>query len=430
MKSFENVRGMRDFLPNELAERRFVEGKVRECFQAYGYEEVETPLIEYLDLLSARAGEEIRHRMYTFKDLSGRKVALRPEMTASIARVVAMKLRSEAKPLRLGYIANCFRYDNPQMGRYREFWQAGFELFGSSRLEADAEIIIVNNDLMKRLGFSDFFIKIGDVRILRGLLSSEGISDADQNVVMGLVDKRKMKSVLSFFKQKKVSDSCLRNIKKLLGLRGTDCQRVLEEAKKILSQNEGSLKALEDLEAIIDLARVSGVETPLLVDVGFARGLEYYTGMIYEVFIPDLGIALGGGGRYDRLVELFGGESTPAVGCAPGIDRIVLALEKKKLFPEGLTASKRTLVIPVNEDLSVKALEIASILRRNGISAQNEVAGRNVSSALSYADRKDYAYAVIVGSRELEKGCVILRDMKAKEQKEVPLTKLVDEINH
>jgi len=429
MKAFENVRGMRDFLPQELAKRRFIESKVRECFQIYGYEEVETPIIEYFELLSMRAGEEIRHRMYAFKDLGGRKVALRPEMTASFARVVATKLRSEAKPLRLGYIANCFRYDNPQMGRYREFWQAGFELFGSSRLEADAEIIIVNNDLMKRLGFSGFFIKIGDVRILRGLLNSEGVSEDDQNTIMGLVDKRKVKSVLTFLEQKKVSDGCLKTVKKLLELRGTDCRKILEDGKRILSQNERSLEALEDLEAIINLARVGGVDTTFLVDVGFARGLEYYTGMIYEVFIPELGIALGGGGRYDKLVELFGGEPTPAVGCAPGIDRIVLAMEKKGLFSGQLSTINRVLIIPVGDDLSAKALEIAANLRRNGISAQNEVVGRNIGSALSYADKKGYAYAIIVGPRELEKGCIILRNMKVKEQKEVHLVNLVNEMS-
>ncbi|MDQ1279311.1 MAG: histidyl-tRNA synthetase [Thermoproteota archaeon] len=430
MKSFENVRGMRDFLPDDLTKRKFVEGRVRDCFRSYGYEEVETPVIEYLDLLSARAGEEIRHRMFAFKDLGGRNVALRPEMTASIARVIATKLRLEAKPLRIGYIANCFRYDNPQMGRYREFWQAGFELFGSRSLEADAEIITVNNDLMKRLGFSDFFIKIGDVRILRGLLGSERINESDQSAIMGLVDKRKIKSVISFLEERKVSNDCLKTVKKILNLKGTDYQRIVNEARKILTQSEASLKALNDLETVINLAQLSGVETPFLLDVGFARGLEYYTGMIYEIFVSDLGIALGGGGRYDGLVELFGGEHTPAVGCAPGIDRIVLAMEKKNLFPASLGATDKVLVIPVSEALSAKALEITAILRSNGISAQNEVTGRSIGAALSYADKKGYSYTIIFGPRELEKNCVTIRFMKTKEQKEVLISEIADNIKH
>jgi len=428
MKQYETLRGMRDFLPQDLLKRRFIEGRVRECFSLFGYEEIETPVVESYDLIAARSGEEIKHRMYSFKDLSGRRVALRPEITASIARVVATKLRSEPKPLKLGYIANCFRYDNPQMGRYREFWQAGFELFGSTGLEADAEIITVNNELMRRLGFSDFFIKIGDVKILRGILRAEGINEEEQSLVMGWVDKRRVKTVLSFLKQKNVSEVCFKTVKKILELRGTDWKKIIEEGKRVLEKNEDGLKALEDLETIVNLCRAGGVESTFYVDLGFARGLEYYTGMIYEIFIPDLGIALGGGGRYDRLVELFGGEPTPAVGCAPGVDRIALAMEKKGLFPEQLSMVDRVLVIPVKDDLSVKAFEIAATLRRSGVSAQNEVTGRSIGSALSYADRKGYAYAVIVGSRELERENVIIRNMKLKEQREVPLASLVKEI--
>ena len=148
VKTYETVRGMRDFLPEDLAKRRRIEDEVRRIFTLYGYGEIETPLVESFALLSAKAGEEIRHRMYEFKDLGGRRIALRPEMTASVARIVATKLRSEPKPLRLGYVSNCFRYDNPQMGRYREFWQAGYELFGSNKPEADVEILTICYDLL------------------------------------------------------------------------------------------------------------------------------------------------------------------------------------------------------------------------------------------------------------------------------------------
>lgn len=428
LKLFKTIRGMRDLLPKDFLKSMFVKDKVRECFRLYGYEEVATPIIESHDLLAARAGEEIRHRLYSFRDLSGRRIALRPEVTASISRVVATKLRSEVKPLRLGYIANCFRYDNPQMGRYREFWQAGFELFGSPRLEADAEIIMVNIALMKKLGFSNILTKIGDVRILRSILEVEGISAEDQNIVMGLVDKRRVKRVITFLKQQKASDMGIKTINKLLSIKGTDCRIIFNRSKEILNRYEKALEALEDLETIINLNRVGGVDIDFLVDLGFARGLEYYTGMIYEIFVPDLGIALGGGGRYDKLVKLLGGESIPAVGCAPGIDRIVLAMEKKQLFPEPLSKVEKILVIPVNDEMSVKALEIAANLRRNGLCAQNDIVRRGVRSALSYANKKDYAYTIIVGIRELEKNCVILRDMKVNIQKEIALSDLINEI--
>ncbi|MCW4037578.1 MAG: histidine--tRNA ligase [Candidatus Bathyarchaeota archaeon] len=425
---YRTVRGMRDFLPADLAKRRFVEEKVRECFNLYGYDEVETPILESFDLISAKAGDEIRHRMYSFKDLGGRMVALRPEITPSIARVVANKLRTEVKPLKLGYIANCFRYDNPQMGRYREFWQAGFELFGSSHPVADAEVLAANNALMRRLGFTDFSIKIGHVAILRDVFTEESMTEADQNRLMEFMDKREQTKVFRLLSNLQVSDGCQTTMKELFTLRGTDWKRLLGKGRRILQHKEGALVALDHLEAIIGFARSLGVETEFFLDLGFARGLEYYTGMIFEVYVPGLDIALGGGGRYDRLVELFGGEPIPAVGCAPGIDRIALALEKKGLFPEQLTHVEKVLVIAIQEDLLPTALELASDLRKQGVAAHNEVTGRSLGSALSYADKKNYRYAVIVGSAELEKECVILRDLKAETQREVPITHLFTEI--
>lgn len=428
MTTYRTVRGMRDFLPADLAKRRFVEEKVRECFNLYGYDEVETPILESFDLISAKAGDEIRHRMYSFKDLGGRMVALRPEITPSIARVVANKLRTEVKPLKLGYIANCFRYDNPQMGRYREFWQAGFELFGSSHPVADAEVLAAFNALMRRLGFTDFSIKIGHVAILREVFTEEGVTEADQNRLMDLMDKQERTKVFRRLSDLKVSDGCQTTMKGLFILRGTDWKSLLGKGRRLLQHKEGAVAALDNLEAIIGFARSLGVETEFFLDLGFARGLEYYTGMIFEVYVPGLGIALGGGGRYDRLVELFGGEPLPAVGCAPGIDRIALALEKKDLFPEQLTHVAKVLVIAIREDLLPTALELASDLRKQGVAAHNEVTGRSVGSALSYADKKNYRYAVIVGSAELERECVILRDLKAETQREVPITNLFTEI--
>ncbi len=428
MTSYRTVRGMRDFLPADLAKRRFVEEKVRECFNFYGYDEVETPILESFDLISAKAGDEIRHRMYAFKDLGGRMIALRPEITPSIARVVANKLRTEVKPLKLGYIANCFRYDNPQMGRYREFWQAGFELFGANHPVADAEVLAVNNALMRRLGFTDFSIKIGHVAITRQVFTDEGVAEADQNRLMELMDKREQTKAYHLLSDLKVSDDCQTTMKELFKLRGTDWKKLLEKGRQLLHQNEGALAALDNLEAIICLTRSLGVKTEFFLDLGFARGLEYYTGMIFEVFVPGLGIALGGGGRYDRLVELFGGEPLPAVGCSPGIDRIALALEKKGLFPEKLTHVEKVLVVSIQKKLLPKALELASDLRKQGVAAHNEVTGRSVGSALSYAGKKNYRYAVLVGSTELERQCVILRDMKAKTQREIPITNLFNEI--
>ncbi len=426
----ETVRGMRDFLPEDLAKRKYVEDKARECFRLYGYEEIETPVLESFDLITAKVGEEIRHRLYSFDDLGGRKVALRPEMTASVARLLAGKLRTAPKPLRLGYIANCFRYDNPQMGRYREFWQAGFELFGSAHAEADAEIIIMFHDLMRRLGFQKFTIKVGSVGVLRGLLGAGGVDEAGQATVMGFLDKGEKERALSFLREAGASGNCVEAVERLVELRGMDCRAVIEEGRKALSEkgNEAALASLDNLEGIVELCLEGGVSAEIMVDLGFARGLEYYTGMIFEVFVPDLGIALGGGGRYDGLVELFGGEATPAVGCSPGIDRIVLGMEKAGLFSGKLAPSAAVFVVSVGEGLSGKALEVASAIRKGGLAVQVEVSGRGLGAALSYAAARGFCFAAIVGAKEAVRDVVTLRDLRGKAQREVPVKNVAEEI--
>ncbi|MCW4039160.1 MAG: histidine--tRNA ligase [Candidatus Bathyarchaeota archaeon] len=428
-KSYSTVRGMRDFLPLELSKRHFVEAKVRECFRFFGYQEIETPLIESHALIAAKSGNEIRHRLFAFTDFNGRKLALRPELTASVARVVTNKLRTQPKPIRLGYIANCFRYDNPQLGRYREFWQAGFEMFGSEHPIADAEIILANLELMRRVGLSEAFLKIGHVGILREILSTYDIHENEQNTIMGLIDSNHQDQVMKTFTELNVPAEGQDDIQQLFALKGTQLS-VFEQGEIILNKYPDAKRALANLKTIVTLAQQSTVPNKIVIDLGFARGLEYYTGMIFEVYVPDLGIALGGGGRYDKLVEIFGGAQMPAVGCSPGIDRIVLAVDKLKRFPS-LTADRiQILVIPVDQTTPVlsKGLEIATSLRNKDIIAHIETFGRRLRSALTYAGRQGYTHAIIIGIKELTKNQVTLRDLKAKTQELLPLNRLVQHI--
>ena len=424
MKTYETVRGMRDFLPEDLAKRQRIEDEARHLFRLYGYREVETPLVESFDLLSAKAGEEIRHRMYMFKDLGGRRIALRPEMTASVARIVAVKLRSEPKPLRLGYISNCFRYDNPQMGRYREFWQAGYELFGSENPEADAEILAVCHDLLQRLGL-DFSMKLGHVGTLRGILEAEKVKEASQNIIMGLLDKGRFRAALKALRELGVSESCLKTVTGLQTLKGFEAEEVLAKGEEATMGNDAATRSLENLRAVVTLARSAGVKCPILVDLGFTRGLDYYTGMIFETFVPQLDIALGGGGRYDRLVEVFGGEPTPAVGCSPGIDRIALAMEKHGLFKSLNSQRNTVLIIPVSKTQSSNAMALATKLRDANVPALVEISVRGVRDALSYASGLGFRAVCIIGPREVELGKATLRDLESKVQTEVPFDDVV-----
>lgn len=424
---FKTVRGMRDLLPVDAERMRRVEQVSREVSKLYGYEEIITPVLESYDLLAAKTSEEIRERMYTFKDLGGRKVALRPEFTASVARLVASKLRNEPKPVRLFSVGSLYRYDEPQYGRFREFWQSNYELFGSPRPEADAEILILTNDLLKRLGLKNYRFKIGHTGILKGILDQEGMDEGKQNSVRQLLDKKSWEESLSIARDADVSQKCLAILESLFETRGEDAVKVLESVKETVQGYDSAVVAVENLWEILELVKDSGAKLDFMVEAGFARGLEYYTGMIFESYVPGLDVALGGGGRYDKLIQLFGGEPIPAVGVAQGIDRIVLALKKQKVSPK-TGKEKSVVVISVKDESMGKALELSDALRKSGLAVEVAVMGRSVSRALADADRRGVAYAVIVGPKELEEKKVVLKDMNKGEQTTVLISNLTEAI--
>jgi len=427
MSAFKTARGMRDFLPRDAEKVRHVEQVARELARLYGYEEVITPVVESYDLLAAKAGEEIRLRMYAFNDMGGRKVALRPEFTASLARLVATKLRTAPKPLKIFCVGSLYRYDEPQYGRFREFWQADYELMGSSQPEADAEILTITYDLLHRLGIRNHYLKIGHMGILRGILSQEGITEEQQNQIMQLLDKKRWEEALTLIQGLKISQECLTTLKNVFEIKGKDPSHVIKKIMEAVKNYEKAVAAAENLKEILDIATKSRTKFETLVEARFARGLEYYTGMIVEAYIPGLDFALEGGGRYDKLIEIFGGEPTPAVGVAPGIDSIILAMKNQKVTPK-VPREKRVMLISVDQEMKAKAFEVSSLLREAGLPTEIEVMNRGVSKALSGADRKGFAYAVVIGPEEVKADRVVLRDMRKREQKTVEIKNIVKEI--
>ena len=418
---------MRDLLPKDAEMMRHVEQVSREVSKLYGYDEIITPVLESYELLAAKTSEEIRERMYTFKDLGDRKVALRPEFTASVARLVANKLKNEPKPMRLFSVGSLYRYDEPQYGRFREFWQSNYELFGSSRPEADAEILILTNNLLKKLGLKNYRFKIGHTGILRGILTQEGLDDEKQNSVRQLLDKKLWTDALVVAREAGVSQKGLKTLESLLETKGEDAFQVLAQIRDNVQDYETAFAAVDNLSKILELIKDSKEQLEVLLEAGFARGLEYYTGMIFESYVPGLDIALGGGGRYDKLIQLFGGEPIPAVGVAQGIDRIVLALTKQEVSPKN-AKERSVVVISVKDESMAKALELSAMLRNKGLPVEVAVMGRCISRALADADRRGAAYAVIVGPKELKEEKVVLREMKKSTQRTVPISSLTEEI--
>jgi len=422
MPKFQPVRGMRDLLHDDSEMLTFVMSKARETANLFGYREVITPVIEPYELLAAKSGEEIRQRMFTFKDLGNRTVALRPEFTSSIARLATTALKNEPKPLRTFSTGSVYRYDEPQRGRYREFYQSDFEIIGTSNPEADAEIILLTDRLMKAVGLRDYAFKLGHVGVIRGILSQEKVDEQTQNAILQRMDKKEFDEAFKLVK----SAECISTLRGSLDLKTDD---VFETVAKIESHVEGYCQAAESVKELKTLLRLvtEGGCPVKSVEPAFARGLEYYTGMIFEVYIPELDIALGGGGRYDKLIEVFGGEPTPATGVAHGLDRIVLAMQMQKVSIQN-QKKRRVAVIPVNETIRADALKVAQLLREEGIPTELEVMGRKMNKALEDADKKKIDYAVILGERELKQKSVVLRDLKKREQSVVEISKLAKTI--
>ena len=410
---YQKPKGTRDFFPEELEKREAVRKIMEETAKSYGYLPIQTPIFEEYSLFAAKSGEELKDNMYRFKDKGNRTLALRPEGTASIARLLVTELRSKPKPLKLFYFGPMFRYEQPQSGRYREFYQFGIECIGSRTSEADAEVVAMACETLDRLGL-EYSLEIGQLEIFRGLLRDMKVKEEIQDKVVSLVDRGKIKEIdelLGKGETRKLVD-------KLIGLKG-EPKETLEKGKELLKEYPLSLKAVENLEEILADLDAYGVKK-YKIALGMARGLAYYTGMIFEIRVGTLGAQnqIAGGGRYDQLVELFGGEQTPATGFAFGFDRVCLSEPKLAKEKEG----KKALVISVGK---TKRDAIKAFKKLKGkANVELEITGKNIRKALGYADLSGKDYSIIIGEKEAAEKKATLRDMKTGKQELLSLEEI------
>ncbi|MDI6654281.1 MAG: histidine--tRNA ligase [Candidatus Hydrothermarchaeota archaeon] len=414
---FTRPRGTRDFLPEEMARRRYAEKVMRETFESYGYREVQTPVFESLELITAKSGEDIVKHLYDFKDKSQRSLALRPELTLPVMRLYISELQFKPKPVKLYYFGNCFRYEEPQAGRYREFWQAGVELIGTSYPEAEAEVIALAVEVLKKLGLKDFELHIGNIGILRKILRESGAAEKEQGKILHLIDKGERGELENFLNKLKISEENKQVLLKILNLAG-DKKEVISRAGGLLKGRPALLKELEKLEATLRF-----LDLKYSLNLGIARGLDYYSGMVFEIYANKLGAQkqICGGGTYS-LGSVLGGEETATCGFAFGFDRVMLALEAEKV-DFNLGNKTQILVVPVSEGLLDEAIKISSIIRKS-FSCEVDLMRRKLSKALAYANSEGIPFVVILGDEELAKDSVTLRNMKTGEQKEIKLNEL------
>jgi len=399
---------------------------VREVYESYGYEPLETPAFEYMDMLRIKSGEDILNQVYAFKDKSDRELALRFEHTASTVRVVATH-RELQMPFKRYIIGPTWRYERPSETRFREFLQADVDVFGVEGNIADAEVISAAVEAFRRLGFEAFTIYLNDRRVLRSIVELAGIPPEKSLDAIRAVDKIKKigrDRVIEELRCVSPYEEASIKLLGLIGLKGEPLE-VIGSAKMMLKEYPAGVKGCEALEDLIKYADAFGFAEYIEVDLSLARGLDYYTGPIFEVFAKGYEeySSLAGGGRYDEIVELFGGDPTPATGISFGVDRVTMVLEEKGAF-KGLSLGADVYVAPVNEDVVLKAIEITQALRRAGLSTIVDLMGRSLGKQFEYADKKGIPTVVIVGEKDLAEASVTVRDMETGDQEKVKVDEL------
>ncbi len=421
--SYNRPRGTKDYLPKENEERRFVIEKLRRVFELYGYGEVVTPAFEHLELLVAKAGEDVVDQIYWFKDKGGRKLGLRFELTTPIARIVAEN-PSLSKPIRFYYIQPVWRYEEPQKGRLREFWQAGIELIGVPDVSADAEVIAVLVNSLRETGLRNYAVHVNNRLLAESLLAWAHVPPDSLGAALRVIDKLEKRGIQYVADELSKLSMQPDRIPKLLELLTSNDVAQIEELSLIPEARE-SLTSLNSL--ISELENAYGITKCVKLDLSVVRGLDYYTSLVYEVRTPAAGElgSIAGGGRYDDLIRLVGGPQLPATGMAIGIERLIESLRNEGVLP--LQHKRRgVIVIPVEQKYRYNAISIAEKLRSDGITAVVELSSRKLSTALEAADRHGFRYALIVGKAEVEGGFITVKDLELWREEKMDVKDFID----
>ncbi|WP_304171255.1 ATP phosphoribosyltransferase regulatory subunit [Limnochorda pilosa] len=379
-------RGVRDLLPGELRELKALEERLLEVFSLWGYQPVRTPSYEFEEaLLRAAPQDDLsgwHQRLFRFSDREGNGLALRPDMTTPIARLVAGRLRRAPLPLRLCYAENVFRYEEPQAGRSREFRQAGVELIGSPYPEADAEVVALASRLLEGLGLRNFRLEIGHVGFVQGVLEGLGLGPEMERLLRRTLQLRDYVAYQRLVTSAPLPDGLREGLLRLPSLRGGG--EVLDRARE-LARTPQAQAGLANLEEIWQLSWAHGVGAHVKLDLALVRDVSYYTGMVLEGLVEDVGYLLVTGGRYDDLVARFG-RPLPATGFAVGLERLLLALERQGVW--GLPPASGPLFITFDPARREEALAAAARLREGGCPVEVEVSRRDEVAQRGYARQR------------------------------------------
>jgi len=432
-------KGTRDFTPQEMANRNYIFNTIKDVFRLYGFQQIETPAMENLSTLMGKYGEEGDKLLFKILnsgdymngledgELLGRnslkltnkisEKGLRYDLTVPFARFVVQHQNEISFPFKRYQIQPVWRADRPQRGRYREFYQCDVDVVGSDSLLNELELIQIVDEIYRRLKIN-VVVKINNRKILSGIAEIIGEAEkiTDITVAIDKMDKIGLDKVNEEIASKGISKEAIDKLQPILKLSGTNTEK-LEQLKTVLADSEIGMKGVTELETIFSLCETMKVETPIELDLTLARGLNYYTGAIFEVKALDVEMgSITGGGRYDNLTGVFGMEGVSGVGISFGADRIYDVLNQLDLYPETSVEQTKILFVSFGEKELMYSLPWLRSLRAEGVNAEIYPESAKMKKQMSYADNKKIPFVAIVGETEMNEGKVMLKNMKSGEQ--------------
>ncbi|MFN6163838.1 MAG: histidine--tRNA ligase [Planctomycetota bacterium] len=425
------LKGFRDFLPAAMIPRERLMETARRVYRRYGFVPIDTPALEYLEILTGKGSEETDRQMYHFTDNGGRAVGMRFDLTVPLARFSAQHIHELGTPFKRYHIGPVWRGETPQAGRFREFVQCDFDTIGTTGVVADIETALVIHELLQEIGIERFRIRINNRQLLTALLESLGLSQLATVVLRGL---DKLEKVGAGAVEKELSEAGLlepqiAQILQFASIRGAP-DAVLGQLASQLHGNERAEEGIERLNTVQRALVAAGVpHDRFAIDVSIARGLDYYTGIIFETMLgdlPEIG-SVCSGGRYDNLAELFTKQHLPGIGASLGLDRLLAALEKLGKIPSNAVTADVFIAL-FDAERTSDYFEIAALVRGGGFSCEVYPDAKKLGAQLKYADQRGFPVALIAGSRELDSGVVQIKDLRSKTTTEVPWRSKPDEL--
>jgi histidyl-tRNA synthetase len=418
------LRGFRDYPPELMIPREHLLEQARRVYRSYGFAPIDTPALEYTEILLGKGGEESDKLIYRFLDHGQRDVALRFDLTVPFARFAAQYIGKLGTPFKRYHMGPVWRGENTAHGRFREFWQCDFDTIGTTANAADIEVALVIHDLMRAVGFERFTVRVNNRLVLNGLLEEMGLATQAKPLLIALdkLPKVGREAVAAEMADKAgVTAGQAERVLALAQTQGTNAE-VLDRLQRDFGGNEKAAEGVRRLRELTAVARTAGVaEERLRLDLSIARGLDYYTGTIYETFLDDLpGIgSVCSGGRYDNLAGLYTKQHLPGVGASLGLDRLLAALEELKMLPKAATPAP-VLLVQFSADRLGDYQRMARALRAEGIGVEVYPEAKKVGPQLQYAERRGFAVALIAGPDEFAQGTWKVKDLARRAEVAVP----------